>query len=231
MLLDLRIKNFVIIDSLTVNFNRGLNILSGETGAGKSILIDAISGVLGEKLSVDSIRTGFDRASIEATFDTSKMPEVKTLLDESGIASDDDTLIIQREFFANGKGRCFANAAQIPLNRLKEISEYLIDIHGQNEHQNISKVAKHREILDRFAGLETLVGEVGECYNDLFQIKEKIKSTEMNEAEKKRRVEYLSFAVDEIEKARLVLNEDEALKEEETILSNSEKIFSQINGK
>ena len=106
MLLELRIKNFVIIDSLTVSFTNGLNILTGETGAGKSILIDAISGILGEKITTDMIRTGFDRASLEATFDISKMNEVKTLLDESGILTDDDNLIIQREFFANGKGRC-----------------------------------------------------------------------------------------------------------------------------
>ncbi|HPA63753.1 MAG TPA: DNA repair protein RecN [Spirochaetota bacterium] len=229
MLNRLRIKNFVLIEDLEIDFKNGLNVLTGETGAGKSILIDAISAVLGDKMTTDVIRTGFERATIEGDFDIGGIPNIKSVLDDAGIECDDDTLVLRRELYSSGKGRSFANSLQIPVSKLLEIGESLIDIHGQNEHQNISKVAKHREILDRFAGLETLVGEVGECYNDLFQIKEKIKSTEMNEAEKKRRVEYLSFAVDEIEKARLVLNEDEALKEEETILSNSEKIFSQIN--
>jgi len=229
MLNRLRIKNFVLIEDLEIDFKNGLNVLTGETGAGKSILIDAISAVLGDKMTTDVIRTGFERATIEGDFDIGEIPNIKSVLDDAGIECDDDTLVLRRELYSSGKGRSFANSLQIPVSKLLEIGESLIDIHGQNEHQNISKVAKHREILDRFAGLETLVGEVGECYNDLFQIKEKIKSTEMNEAEKKRRVEYLSFAVDEIEKARLVLNEDEALKEEETILSNSEKIFSQIN--
>ncbi|HPW51764.1 MAG TPA: AAA family ATPase, partial [Spirochaetota bacterium] len=229
MLNRLRIKNFVLIEDLEIDFKNGLNVLTGETGAGKSILIDAISAVLGDKMTTDVIRTGFERATIEGDFDIGGIPNIKSVLDDAGIDCDDDTLVLRRELYSSGKGRSFANSLQIPVSKLLEIGESLIDIHGQNEHQNISKVAKHREILDRFAGLETLVGEVGECYNDLFQIKEKIKSTEMNEVEKKRRVEYLSFAVDEIEKARLVLNEDEALKEEETILSNSEKIFSQIN--
>ncbi|HOF33926.1 MAG TPA: DNA repair protein RecN [Spirochaetota bacterium] len=229
MLNRLRIKNFVLIEDLEIDFKNGLNVLTGETGAGKSILIDAISAVLGDKMTTDVIRTGFERATIEGDFDIGGIPNIKSVLDDAGIDCDDDTLVLRRELYSSGKGRSFANSLQIPVSKLLEIGESLIDIHGQNEHQNISKVAKHREILDRFAGLESLVGEVGECYNDLFQIKEKIKSTEMNEAEKKRRVEYLSFAIDEIEKARLVLNEDEALKEEETILSNSEKIFSQIN--
>jgi len=131
MLLDLRIKNFVIIDSLTVNFTEGLNILSGETGAGKSILIDAISGVLGEKLSTDLIRTGFDRASLEAGFDISGNNAIAEILDEAGIDIDDDQLILRREIFANGRGRCFANSMQIPVAKLKEISENLIDITGR----------------------------------------------------------------------------------------------------
>ncbi|MBP8083199.1 MAG: DNA repair protein RecN [Spirochaetes bacterium] len=229
MLNRLRIKNFVLIEELEIDFKNGLNVLTGETGAGKSILIDAISAVLGDKMTTDVIRTGFERATIEGDFDIGGIPNIKAVLDEAGIDCEDDTLVLRRELYSSGKGRSFANSLQIPVSKLLEIGESLIDIHGQNEHQNISKVAKHREILDRFAGLESLVGEVGEYYDELFQIKEKIKSTEMNEAEKQRRVEYLSFAVNEIEKAKLVLNEDEALKEEETILSNSEKIFSQIN--
>jgi DNA repair protein RecN (Recombination protein N) len=229
MLLELRIKNFVIIDSLSVSFTTGLNILTGETGAGKSILIDAISGILGEKVTTDMIRTGFDRASIEATFDTSKMPEVKALLDESGIASDDDTLIIQREFFANGKGRCFANATQIPLNRLKEISEYLIDIHGQNEHQNIVNIAKHRELLDSFGSLSNDVAKVKDVHKRLGNIRDRISSFQIDEKEKARRIEFNTFSIKEINSAKLKAGEEEELKSEANLLQNAEKLFTEIN--
>ncbi|HOP28442.1 MAG TPA: DNA repair protein RecN [Spirochaetota bacterium] len=229
MLLDLRIKNFVIIDSLTVNFTRGLNILSGETGAGKSILIDAISGVLGEKLSTDMIRTGFDRASLEASFDVSGMDELVKLLDEAGIDTDDDQLVLRREIFANGKGRCFANSMQIPVAKLKEISENLIDIHGQNEHQTIVNIAKHRELLDSFGGLIGDVAKVREVHEKLYSIRNRISSFEIDEREKARRIEFNTFSIKEIEAAGLKPGEEEELRNESNLLANAEKIFKEVN--
>lgn len=229
MLLELRIKNFVIIDSLTVNFNSGLNILSGETGAGKSILIDAISGILGEKVTTDMIRTGFDRASLEATFDISTMKPLVQLLDESGIEVEDDTLIIQREFFANGKGRCFANSVQIPLAKLKEISDFLIDIHGQNEHQTIINISKHRELLDSFGLLTGDVLKVKDVHERLGNIRNRISSFQIDEKEKARRIEFNSFSIKEIDSVKLKPGEDEELKNEANLLQNAEKIFTEIN--
>lgn len=229
MLNRLRIRNFVLIEELEIDFKKGLNILTGETGAGKSILIDAISAVLGEKMTTDVIRSGFERATVEADFDISGVTGLKEILDDAGIDFDDESLVLRRELYSSGKGRSFANAVQIPVSKLLEIGEALIDIHGQNEHQNISKVSKHREILDRFAGLDEDVRQITICYNELYSLKERIKSTEMNETEKKRRTEYLSFALQEIEKAGFLPNEEENLREEESILSNSEKIFTQIN--
>jgi len=229
MLLDLRIKNFVIIDSLSVSFNQGLNILSGETGAGKSILIDALSGVLGEKMSVDMIRTGFDRASLEAVFDISSLAELKTILDESGIETEDDTLIIHRELFANGKGRCYANSIQIPIAKLKEISENLIDIHGQNEHQNIINIARHRELLDSFGSLNNEVNSVKTIHEKLTSIRNKINSFQIDEKEKARRIEFNTFSVKEIESSNLKIGEDEELKTESNLLANAEKLFTEIN--
>lgn len=229
MLLDLRIKNFVIIDSLSVTFNQGLNILSGETGAGKSILIDALSGVLGEKMSVDMIRTGFDRASLEAVFDISSLGELKKILEESGIENEDDTLIILRELFANGKGRCYINSTQVPVAKLKEISENLIDIHGQNEHQNIINIARHRELLDSFGSLNDEVNAVKSIHEKLTSIRNKISSFQIDEKEKARRIEYNTFSVKEIESAGLKIGEDEELKSESNLLANSEKLFTEIN--
>jgi len=229
MLLDLRIKNFVIIDSLNIGFNQGLNILSGETGAGKSILIDALSGVLGEKIGTDMIRTGFDRASLEAVFDISSQPDLKKILDESGIDCEDDTLIIRRELFANGKGRCYANSVQIPVSRLKEISENLVDIHGQNEHQNIINIAKHRELLDSFGSLTEQVQAVRAVHEKLGSIRNKINSFQIDEKEKARRIEFNTYSVKEIESANLKAGEDEELKTESNLLNNAEKLFTEIN--
>ena len=229
MILELIIKNFVIIDSLSINFGEGLNILTGETGAGKSILIDAISGVLGEKMTVDMIRAGFEKATLECVFDISNLSQVKGLLDESGIDCNDGTLILRRELYSSGRGRCFANSVNIPVNRLKEISEYLVDIHGQNEHQNIIKVSKHRELLDSFAGTGSLVDEVRMVHEKLQALKDKLNSYDIDEKEKARMMEYNSYAIMEIETSRLSLNEEELLKQESVILSNSEKLFNEIN--
>ena len=228
MLQEIRIKNFVIIDDLSVSFREGLNILTGETGAGKSILIDAISGVLGEKMTTDMIRSGFEKSTLEAVFDISDVPRVLSILEESGIDCD-DTLIIRRELFATGKGRCFANAVQIPLAKLREISEYLLDIHGQNEHQNIVKIAKHRELLDSFAGHGGLVEKMRSIHASLSDLREKLTSHEIDEKEKARRIEYNNYAVREIESAKLKPGEDDELKNESTILANAEKLFNEIS--
>jgi len=228
MLVELRIKNFILIDELSISFGKGLNILTGETGAGKSILIDALSGVLGEKMSTDMIRSGYDRAVLEGVFDIGSLPQVKQLLELSGIDNDDDTLILRREIYANGKGRCFANGVQIPLAKLKEIADYLVDIHGQNEHQNIVQVVKHRELLDNFGGLQSLVQQMHDLHKTLTEIKEKIESFKIDEREKARRIDYLSHAIGEVEQANLQPNEEELLKNESSLLSNAEKLFHEL---
>lgn len=229
MLLELRIRNFVIIDDLKIQFGKGLNILTGETGAGKSILIDALSGVLGDRMTTDMIRSGFERATLEGVFDISSAPQIKAICENSGIEIDDGTLVMRRELYTNGKGRCFANASQIPIARMQEISEYLVDIHGQNEHQNIVKVAKHRELLDSFAGHQEQVAAIGALHSKLHDLKERIGSFEMDEREKARKTEYLSHVIREIEAARLTRDEDEALKAESVLLQNAEKLFTEIN--
>ena len=229
MLQQIRIKNFVLIDEVTLDFGRGLNILTGETGAGKSILIDALSGVLGEKMSTDMIRTGFDRATIEAVFDITNLPQLFPILDQSGIEIDDNTLILRREIYSNGRGRSFANAVQIPVAKLKELSEYLVDIHGQNEHQNIVKVAKHRELLDSFGGLNEKVETIKELHETLTGIRERIESFKIDEREKARRIDYLEHAINEIQGANLSPNEEETLQNESRLLTNAEKLFTEVN--
>ncbi|MBN1499944.1 MAG: DNA repair protein RecN [Spirochaetes bacterium] len=228
MLTGIKIRNFVLIENLELEFCRGLNILTGETGAGKSILIDAISGILGEKMSTDMIRTGFDRAILEGIFEIEERSEVKSLLSGSGIDCEDNEIIIKRELYSNGKGRCFINSTQVPVAKIKEIGEYLLVIHGQNEQQSISRTSRHRELLDNFGDNEKAVETVRNLYAQLSNIKEKIESNKMDEREKNRKIEYLSFAIKEISSAGLKLNEEEDLKEESNILSNSEKLFKHI---
>jgi DNA repair protein RecN (Recombination protein N) len=229
MLSELRIKNFVIIEDLTVPFDMGLNILTGETGAGKSILIDALSGVLGEKMTTDMIRTGFEKATLEAVFEVSKLPDLLRLLDETGIDCEDGTLLLRRELFSSGKGRCFVNAVQIPASKLKEISEYLVDIHGQNEHQNIMKLSRHRELLDSFGGLAADSDVIRDLHSQLGSLKGRLDSFEIDEREKARRIEYNTFSVKEIETVNLKPGEDEELKNESHLLSNAERLFKEIN--
>ncbi|MBN2400935.1 MAG: DNA repair protein RecN [Spirochaetes bacterium] len=229
MLLELKINNFILIEDLKLKFDHGLNILTGETGTGKSILIDALSGVLGEKMTTDMIRTGNERAILEGVFDITNLPQVRALLDESGIDYDNNILVQRRELYSSGKGRCFVNLTQIPIVKLKEISEYLVDIHGQNEHQSIVKAARHRELLDSFGKLEDKVRHVNELYNKLNNLQEKIDSFKIDEREKARRIEYLTFAINEIESAKLVPGEEQTLETESAILSNAEKLFEEIN--
>jgi len=226
MLAELRIKNFVIIEDITITFEKGLNVLSGETGAGKSILIDAISGVLGEKMTVDMIRTGFEKAVLEGVFDISGLKAAAEILADSGIDCDDDTLIIRRELYANGKGRCFINSVQVPVQKLRDVAEYLIDIHGQNENQTIVNISKHRELLDNFASLAPLVASVRACYNDLASVRQKLASFNIDEKEKQRRIDFNTFALKEIDSAALSSSEEIELKKESTMLANAEKLFT-----
>lgn len=229
MLTELSIRNFVIIEDLSIHFDRGLNILTGETGAGKSILIDALSGVLGDKMTTDMIRTGYEKATLEGAFDISLLPGVKKILEESGIDYDDETLILRRELYTTGRGRCFANSTHIPISKLQEISEYLVDIHGQNEHQNIARISRHRELLDSFAGLDEDVDRMVRLHGRLSDLKERLKSFEIDQREKLRRIEFNSFAIKEIESANLNPREEVELKNEATLLVNAEKLFTAVS--
>ncbi|WP_234120122.1 DNA repair protein RecN [Clostridium hydrogenum] len=230
MLLQINIENFALIEKITVTFDKGFNILSGETGAGKSILIDAINYVLGGKSNKGFIRTGEERAFVEAIFtienDRTEM-ELKKLDVEF-----EDIVIISRETFKSGKSITKVNGKSILVSMLKNISDTLIDIHGQHENQNLLDSNNHMQYLDNY-GEESILNSKNKyalCYDKLLNIKSKIKSLIGKNGENEKLSDFLRYQIDEIEKAKLKIGEDEELEEKFSVISNSEnisKIFSE----
>ena len=222
MLLQLNIKNFALIRELSVEFGKGFNILSGETGAGKSILIDTIDYVLGGKFSKDLIRYGEEKTFVEAVFSIEN-PEITNVLAEQGI--EDEILIISRETTLLGKSIIKVNGKSVVLSYLKRIREKLLDIHGQHQNQNLLNKSFHILYLDDFIGEE--INKHLKVYDDLRKEQNSIieKINELNgNADREKLLDYIKFQIDDIEKANLKINEEEDLKEEFDLLSNAEKI-------
>ena len=222
MLLQLNIKNFALIRELSVEFGKGFNILSGETGAGKSILIDTIDYVLGGKFSKDLIRYGEEKTFVEAVFSIEN-PEITNVLAEQGI--EDEILIISRETTLLGKSIIKVNGKSVVLSYLKRIREKLLDIHGQHQNQNLLNKSFHILYLDDFIGEE--INKHLKVYDDLRKEQSSIieKINELNgNADREKLLDYIKFQIDDIEKANLKINEEEDLKEEFDLLSNAEKI-------
>jgi len=229
MLEYLRIRNFALIDDLRINFKKGLNILTGETGAGKSIIIGALNVILGEKANVENIRSGEDKAILEAMFDISNNLQVQSILNNSGIEYEKgEPLILRREINIDGKSRNYINSTPTTLSKLKEIGTYLVDIHGQHEHQSLLNVNTHMELLDRFGHLEKEKQELAERFKEYVNLKNTFEKLEMNEKEKMRMIDLLKFSINEIESANLKVGEDIELEKEYNILNNQEKIFQNI---
>ncbi len=222
MLLQLNIKNFALIRELCVEFGKGFNILSGETGAGKSILIDTIDYVLGGKFSKDLIRYGEDKTFVEAVF-SMENPEILNVLKEQDI--DDELLIISRETTLSGKSIIKINGKSVVLSYLKRVREKLLDIHGQHQNQNLLNKACHIQYLDDFIGEEiySYLNKYEELRREQNLIIEKIKELNGN-TDREKLLDYIKFQIDDIEKANLKVNEEEDLKEEFNLLSNAEKI-------
>ncbi|MFA5241333.1 MAG: DNA repair protein RecN [Sulfuricella sp.] len=166
MLLSLSIRDFVIVDRLELEFESGFTVLTGETGAGKSILIDALALVLGERADAGVVRAGCQRAEISAEFDSAEIPALETWLDENGLLNEPGVCLMRRTIDASGRSRSFINGGAVTLQQLREAGEYLVDIHGQHAHQSLLKPAAQRELLDGYAGLEELVHEVAQDYRN-----------------------------------------------------------------
>ena len=231
MLEDLTIKDFAIIDCVTIDFNKGFTVLSGETGAGKSILIGAVSFLLGGKAEVSQIRAGCHEASVTGTFyfspDTD-MSEAALWLNEHGIELEVNRIILRR--FIKDTGKSSAWIGNVPVTRadLAEFSSFLIDIHGQHEHQSLMKVPEHRKFLDARAGLVEEVKHFTSVYSELVEKRRLLQKMNSSDSERLRKIDMYEFAIKEIEEAKLKPDEDIALEDEENRLSSYEKLFSGI---
>ncbi len=231
MLVELDIRNYALIDRVKINFSSGLNIMTGETGAGKSIIIGAMGLILGERASSEIVRTGADNAVVRAEVDISNNQQVNNILSETNLQNEDDNnfLIISREVSQNGRSRCWINDKSATTNVLREIGDYLIDIHGQHEHQTLFRKEKHLEFLDDFGGLRTLTRKVEQLY-DLMQKQQMEYQKLLRERDEKlRQKELLEFQLKELESAKLAEDEEEKLLRERQILNNAEQIFELSN--
>lgn len=227
MLKELNIKNFAIIDQLRVEFAPGLNVFTGETGAGKSIVVDALNLALGERASADLIRTGCPEAVVEAAFeiDSQGSSEIAALLSEQGIAvNPGEDLIVRRVLAASGKNKVYINGSLANLSTLAALGAVLADIHGQHEHQSLLALDRQMEMLDSFGGLGGLRDALSQDYHRLQESRRELSGLEAGEREKAQREDMLRYQKNEIETARLKPGEDEALRKEQKLLANSEKL-------
>jgi len=226
MLTELRIRNFALIDRLAVQLGPGLNVLTGETGAGKSIIVGALSLLLGERASSEVVRAGEDRASIEGVFEVDGRDEVARLLDERGIEIDDGVLVLKREVAAEGRSRAWVNGTPATAGLLGELGRMLVDLHGQHEHQTLLRRDEQRAILDAYAGNGALLARVRAAHASVAELRREMAELERRRREALQRADFLRFQADEIEAAALKPGEEDALEEEARRLTHSEELTS-----
>jgi DNA repair protein RecN (Recombination protein N) len=227
MLKELNIKNFAIIDQLRVEFTPGLNVLTGETGAGKSIVVDALSLALGERANADLIRTGCQEAVVEAAFELSHagMKDVALLLAEQGIqVNPDEDLIVRRVLSSSGKNKVYINGSLANLTTLSALGTNLADIHGQHEHQSLLSLDRQLDLLDAFGGLNGLREAFACAYRQLQDVRKQLAELETGERDRAQREDMLRFQKNEIEAAMLNPAEDAELAGEQKVLANAEKL-------
>ncbi|WP_295582051.1 DNA repair protein RecN [uncultured Oscillibacter sp.] len=229
MLELLHIENIAVIESADIQFQPGFNALTGETGAGKSIVIDAMGAVLGGRTSRELIRTGAEKAFVSAAF--SQVPPALPGLEETGTAPDENgELLLQREIFTDGKNACRVNGRPVTVAQLRRIGQDLLNIHGQHDGAQLLDEEQHGAYLDRFGKTEGVLADYRRAYDAMADLRGRIQALQMDEAEKARRVDSLQFQIGELERAELTAGEDEELRQRRELLRNGEKYLSALAG-
>ena len=232
MLKELSIHNIALIDQQSIAFFGGFSVLTGETGAGKSIIIEALNFVLGERASRELVKSGEEKASVEATFALLAGEPVFEVLQEQGIDCEENELTLYREFSISGKNVCRANGTLINAGALKLIGDALVDIHGQHAHQSLLDEKKHIGLLDRFAGKEALdvKSRVAEAHHRASESRRLLSAAQFNEQERTRRIDLLTYQIKEIDAANLTIGEEEQLEEQRGLLQNAQAVMEGLEG-
>ena len=225
MLNELHIENIAVIEKADISFGSGLNILTGETGAGKSIVIDSIGAVLGERVSRELVRHGAEKGLVTAVFD---IEGCENWLEENEIEADDE-LIVQRRISADGKSSCRICGNPVSVTQLKSLAQYLVDIHGQNDGRQLMDERRHREYLDRFGVSESVIDEYKKAWDKFVFIRNELSGLEMDELEKERLSETLVYQIEELERAELKSGEYDSLCARRDLLRNSEKLTEALD--
>lgn len=225
MLKSLSIKNFALIEQAEIHFEHGLNIITGETGAGKSILLGALSMILGERAATENIRTGADRSVIEGTFSIKANDPLELLLKENEIETPDQEILIRREISLKGQNRCFINDTLITTSILKSIGDLLVDLHGQHDHQSLLQQEIHVDIIDAYGHLESWSNEVKQQFKKINELKNKIKDLEEHKESYVEKRDVFMHQLKEITDISPEPDEDNCLLQEEKIFANAERLF------
>lgn len=227
MLLEINVEDFALIDQLSLEFGRGLNIVTGETGAGKSIILDAVSLLLGSRAQTEMIRTGCELARIEGVFDVTKLPQAIAICNQAGIDVPDGLLILTREISQEGRSRCWVNSRPSTVTFFAELGTKLVDLHGQHAHQSLLYPENHLRLLDTFGGpqLKEAKKDYVLLYDKWQTLRRRLDKILTEREERKRKKELIEFQLDEILRANLVLGEEKSLQEERERLQNADSLY------
>ncbi|MEE8572864.1 MAG: DNA repair protein RecN [Gemmatimonadota bacterium] len=225
MLRELHVRNYAVIDDLTLELQPGLNVLTGETGAGKSLIVGALSILIGERASSDVVRAGESRAMVEGVFDCSRVSELARLCEQQGINVEDGWLILRREVQREGRNRAWVNGSAATAGLIRRLGEALVDLHGQHEHQALLRRDAQRDMLDAFAGATEAALRTAGAYALLASLRRRIEETREETARTRERADYLEYRAREIESARLEIGEDESARLEARRLEHSEELM------
>lgn len=228
MLEELVVQNYALIDRLQVRFSPGLNILTGETGAGKSILIGALGLILGMKADTGAIRAGTEEIDVSGIVKPDNNPDVQTWMEEKGIAAENNSIIIRRVVKKNGKGMIYVQSTPFTLAALRELTGMLFDLHGQHEHQSLLSPENHRRLLDHYGNITAAVTAFSALYARLLKVREEHAALIAEQRERVRKVELLEYAIQEIEDAKLTVGEEEQLRQEQNLLANHERLIQLV---